>query len=129
MVRSHEMAGKVYIHTENSQIVSIGAISTSTYHTKQLNAYPSSPASLFVNYNWLSACPMKTELVKDHPNTHERLTGLRNKLQKTSRTIFSTTSYMSDLFVNVWSCHVMVKSVSCCCVGERWLFSNPLTNN
>ena len=22
----------------------------------------------------------------------------------------------------------MVKSVSCCCVGERWLFSHPLTN-
>ena len=77
------MAGKGCIHTENSQIVvSIDAISTSTYHTKQLNAYPSSLARFFVSYNWLSACPMKIELVKDHPNTHGRLTGLRNKLQK-----------------------------------------------
>ena len=76
------MAGKGCIHTENSQIVSTGAISTSAYHTKQLNAYASSPASLFVSYNWFSTCPMKIELVKDHPNTHGHLTGLRNKLQK-----------------------------------------------
>ena len=76
------MAGKGCNHTENSQIVSIGAISTSTYHTKQLNAYPSSLPSLFVNYIWLSACPRKIELVKDHLNTHGCLTGLRNKPQK-----------------------------------------------
>ena len=48
--------------------------------------------------------------------------------EKTSWAIPGTTSYMSELFVNVCGCHVMVKSVSCCCVGERWLFSN-LTNS
>ena len=80
MVWSHEVAGKSCIHTENSHIASIGAISTSTYHTKQLNAYPTSSASVFVNYNWLLACPRKIELVKDHPNTHGHLTSLRNNL-------------------------------------------------
>ena len=79
MVWSHKAAGKGCIHTENSQIVSIGAISTSTY---QLDAYPSSSASLFVNYSWLSACPRKIKLVQDHPNTHWCLTSLRNKPQK-----------------------------------------------
>ena len=38
VVGSHEVAGKDYIHTENSEMASIGVIYTSTYHTKQLNA-------------------------------------------------------------------------------------------
>ena len=82
MVWSHEVAGKGCIHTENSQIASIGAISTSTYHTKQLNAYPTSSASVFVNYSWLLACPRKIELVKDHPNTHGHLTSSETSHRK-----------------------------------------------
>ena len=53
---SHKVAGKGYINTENSQIVSIGAIYTSTYHTKQLNPWPNSSVSRMVNYRQLSAC-------------------------------------------------------------------------
>ena len=34
---SHNVVGKVYVNTENSQMVFIGAIVTSIYHTKQLN--------------------------------------------------------------------------------------------
>ena len=44
-VGSHKVAGKGYINTENSQIISIGAIFNSTYHTKQLNPWPNSPSS------------------------------------------------------------------------------------
>ena len=36
MVGTHEVAGKDYVNTENSQMASIDAIFTSTYHTKQL---------------------------------------------------------------------------------------------
>ena len=36
--------------------------------------------------------------------------------------------YSPELLVNVPSYHVMVESVSCCCVGGRWLFSNPVAN-
>ena len=48
------VAGKGYVNTENSQMVSIGAIFTSTYHTKQLNPWPNSLASCVVNYSWVS---------------------------------------------------------------------------
>ena len=37
-------------------MASTGAIFTSTYHTKQLNPWPSTPASRVVNYSRLSAC-------------------------------------------------------------------------
>ena len=39
-IGNHEVAGKGYINTENSQMVSVGAIYTFTYHTKQLNPWP-----------------------------------------------------------------------------------------
>ena len=53
---SHEVAGKSSVFTKTSQMASIGAIFTSTDHTKQLNPWPNSPASRVVNYSWLSAC-------------------------------------------------------------------------
>ena len=36
--------------------------------------------------------------------------------------------YLPAFLVNVYSYHLMVKSVSCCCVCGSWLFSNPVTN-
>ena len=36
--------------------------------------------------------------------------------------------YLSELLVNVYSYCLMVKSVSCCCVCGKWLFSDPVTN-
>ena len=42
---SHEVTEKGYINTKNSQMASIGVITTSTYHTKQLNPWPNSSAS------------------------------------------------------------------------------------
>ena len=38
----HEKAGIIYVNTENSQMASIGAIFTYTYHTKQLNPWQKS---------------------------------------------------------------------------------------
>ena len=37
---SHEVVAKAYVNTKNSQIASIGGLSTSMYHTKQLNLWP-----------------------------------------------------------------------------------------
>ena len=37
---SHEVVSKAYVNTENSQIASIGGLSTFMYHTKQLNPWP-----------------------------------------------------------------------------------------
>ena len=77
---SHEVAGKGYVNTENSQMASIGA--TSTYHTKQLNPWPNSSGSRVVNYSQLSVCQGEMEPFEDHPSTRGCLTSLRNKLQQ-----------------------------------------------
>ena len=61
---SHEVAGKGYIITENSQMTSTGAIFTSTYHTKQLNQLPNSSADCVMNYSQLSACQGEMEPIK-----------------------------------------------------------------
>ena len=53
------MEGKDYVFTKNSQMASIGAIFTSTCHTKQLNSWPNSSVSRMVNHIWLSACQGK----------------------------------------------------------------------
>ena len=64
------MVSKDSIKTEGSQMASIGAIVSSTYHTRHLNPLPTSPASCVVIYTQLSACPGEIEPFKDHPGTH-----------------------------------------------------------
>ena len=44
--RSQEVVRKGYVFTKNSQMTSIGAIFTSTCHTKQINPWPNSSARL-----------------------------------------------------------------------------------
>ena len=78
---SHEVVGKGYVFTKASQMASIGAILTTTYHTKQLNPWPNSPASREVKYSQLSACQGEMQPFEGDPNTRECLTGLRNKPQ------------------------------------------------
>ena len=78
-VRSHEMAGKGYVFSKNSQMTSIGAIFTSTYHTKQLNPWTNSLANHVVIHSWLSACQEKIGLFKGQPSTHGSQTGLRKR--------------------------------------------------
>ena len=75
------LVGKGYVNTENCQMVSIGAVFTSTYHKKQLNPWPNSSASL-VNYSWLLACQGDMEPFEEHPSSCGRLTSLRNMPQQ-----------------------------------------------
>ena len=94
------------------------AFFTSTYHTKHLNPWPSSSASYVVNYNWLSACQGEMEPF-DKPQ--------KQATAKAAWATFSTNIWL-NLLVNVYSYHLMVKSVSCCYVRGRRLFSNPVTD-
>ena len=118
------MVGKGYVFTKTSKMASIDAIFTSTYHTKQLNPWPNSLASRLVNYSRLSACQGDIEPFEGNPSTRGRLTSLRNKPQQGN----FQHQYLPELLVNVYSYHLMVKSVSCCCVRGRCLFSNLVTN-
>ena len=63
-------------------MASVGAIFTSTYHTKQLNPWTNSSASRVVNYSWLSACQEDMQPFEGKPSTRGRLTCLRNKPQQ-----------------------------------------------
>ena len=53
---SHKVAGEGYIFTKNIKMTFIGAIFTSTWHTKQLNPWTNSSASRVVIHSRLSAC-------------------------------------------------------------------------
>ena len=112
--------------TKTRQIASISAIFTSTYHSKQLNSWPNSLANRVVNYSQLSAFQGNTEPFEGDLNIRGHLTGLRNKpQQKQPRKLHQ---YLFELLVNVYSYHLMVRSVSCCCVHGSQLFSNPVTH-
>ena len=81
------MVGKGYVITKNSQMASIGAIFTSTCHTKQLNPWPNSSASHVVNYNGLSPCQGKIGPFEGHLSTWGHQTGLRKRSEFESRLI------------------------------------------
>ena len=84
-------------------------------------------ANHVVNYCWKSVCPGEMEPFKDHLSTHGHLTSLSNSHNKSIPGKFITNTYLPELLVNVYSYHVMVKSMSYCCVHTSWLFSNPVT--
>ena len=73
------MAGKGYVFTKTA---SVGAIFTSTYHTKQLNPWSNSSASRVVNYSRLSGCQGDIEPFEGDLSTRGHLTSLRNKPQQ-----------------------------------------------
>ena len=62
-----------------SQMGSIGAILTFTYHTKQLNPWPNSSASCVMNYSQLSVCQGDMEPFKGDLGIRGCLINLRNK--------------------------------------------------
>ena len=111
------MARKGYVFAKTSQMASIGVIFTSTYHTKQLNPWPNSSASCVVKYSQLSACQGDMQPFEGDPYTRGCLTSLRNKPQQKQPEQHQH-QYLAELLVNVYSCCLMVKSVSCCCVRE-----------
>ena len=72
-------------------------------------------------YSQVSACPGEMEPLKDHPIAIacEHLTIFRKKPRQHR--------YLPEELSNVYSYHVMVKSMSCCCVCGSQLFLNPVT--
>ena len=62
-------------------MASIGAIFTSTYHTKQLNPWSNLSATCLVNYSQLSACQRGMEPFEGGLSTHGHKAILRNKPQ------------------------------------------------
>ena len=114
--------------TKNSQMVSIGAIFTSTYHRKQLNPRPNSSASVVVNYSQLSACQGDMEPLEGYQSTCGHLTSLKNQPQQKQPGQLSA-SYLPELLVDVYSYRLFVKSVSCCCVRGSWVFSDLVRYN
>ena len=55
-VGSPKVASRGYVFTKTSQMASISAIFTLTYHTKQLNPWPNSSTSHGVNYVHPAVC-------------------------------------------------------------------------
>ena len=101
-------------------MASIGAIESSTYHTKQLNAQPNSSASCVVNVQESWSHLQTTQILMDvwqaSITSHSK-----------SRQGNFQHRYLSELLGNVYSYCLMVKGVPCCCVHQRQLFLNPVT--
>ena len=109
-------------------MASIGAIFTSTYDTKQLNPWPNSSASQVMGYSQLSACQGEMDPFEEHLNTCCHWQASETSHSKSSLGNFQH-RYLAELLVNVYSHHLMVKTVSCCCVCASQLFSDPVINN
>ena len=89
-------------------MTSIGAIFTSTYHTKQLNPWPNLSTNHVVNHSQLSACQGGMEPVEKHLNARGRPTSLRNKPQQKQTGNFQP-QCLAEQLVNVYSHCLMVK--------------------
>ena len=79
VVESNEVAEK-FCQNWNSQIASIRAIFISTYHTKQLNPWPTPPASHVVIYSQLSTCPGEVEPFKHYWQASETIHSKNNPI-------------------------------------------------
>ena len=104
-VCSYEVLGKGYVNTKISHMASIGAICTSTYHTKQLNPWPNSSASHVVNYVQLAVC-----LSRGHGTIWRQPEHLRtsDKPQKQD----TAKAAWAILSVNTWlNCKSMCKAI------------------
>ena len=81
-----------------------------------------------VNYSQKSACPREMEPFKDHLSTHGYLTSLSIiATTKASRANLPPIPSYPNCQLMLYSYHLMVKSMSYCCVHGSWLFSNPVT--
>ena len=103
-------------------MASIVAIFTSMHHTKQLNPLPNTSTNCVVNYSKLAACQGEREPFEDHPSTRGCLTSHNKSCLGNFQH-----QYLAELLVNIYSNPLMVKSLSCCCVHGRRLFSDPVT--
>ena len=90
-------------------MASVIAIFSSTYHTKQLNPWPTSPARGVVIYSHLSACPGKMKPFKRslcHSWTSD-------KLQKQ----IAAKAFWANFSTNIW-----LNCVQLSCDGEKGVF-------
>ena len=79
---SHKVASKCYFNTENSQIVSIGAILLHISHKAAKFMAKLISWLCYELYSWLSACQGKMEPFEDQTSTSGHLTSLANKPQQ-----------------------------------------------
>ena len=91
---SHKVVGKGYVFTKHREITTIGAIFTSTCHTKQLNPWPNSSASRVVIHSQLSACQRKMGSFKGYPSF------TKNREMTIIGAIFTSTCHTKQL--NPW---------------------------
>ena len=120
------MTGKSYVFSKTSQMASLGAIPTIAYYTKQPNPWPNSPASQVVNY---SCCLLVKGICRQLKATRTLVDvwqASETSHSKSSPNVFQH-QYLPELLVNVYGYHLMVKSLTLCCVCGRWLFSNLVT--
>ena len=118
-----------YINTNNSQMVYIGAIFTSTYHAKQLNSWPNSSASRVVNYSQLSAFQGERKPFNDNLSTHGWLTSLRNKPQQKQlgQPLVPISAPSVSQYVQLSYDGEKCVLLLCVCVCGRQIFSNLVT--
>ena len=100
VVRSHKVAGKDYVNTENSQMESMHwfhfQLSPHITESSQIHCQTHQPVMSVIHYSWLSVCPGEIEPYKDHPSTYGHLTSLRNKpQQKQPWATFSTNTCLN----------------------------------
>ena len=105
-------------------MASIGVIFTSKYH-KAAKFMTKIPASCVVNNSRLSACHGEMEPFEDYLSTRGHLTSIRNKPQQKILGNFQH-QCLTEMVVNACSCHMVAKSVYCCCVWKV-AFSNSVT--
>ena len=110
----------------------IDAIFTSTHHTKQLNQWPNSSASCMVNYSQLSAFQGIWSYLKTTRALVDIWQASETSHSKSNLGNFHH-QYLTELLVNVYSYHLMVKSVSWCCVRGSYqlhiLLTEPCDNH
>ena len=78
-------------------MTSIGAIFTSTCHTKQLNPWQNSSSSRVVIHSRLSACQGKIGPFKGHSSTRGCQTGLRRGLSESR--LFNLQQYYAHVLL------------------------------
>ena len=79
---SHEVSGKCYFNTENSQIVSNGAILLHVSHKAAKFMAKLISWLCYELYSWLSACQGEMKPFEDQTSTGGHLTSLTNKPQQ-----------------------------------------------
>ena len=91
---THKMVGKDYDFTKNNQMTSVGAIFTSTCHTKQLNPWANSSASRVVIHSHY--CLLRKAKAIWRPPKHMWMSDRLEKEAwvKADRSNFSSTKYM-----------------------------------